>query len=430
MTAEADAPAPGPDSAHQALRAHDIHQGLHDVDRNVGLVGSELEQTQIVGMAAALATAIKGHEVVGSVKDLKTVAAEQLDIDRWAFNGVVGLLEAVDFVRAVQRTGGEPTSFYESVPESFEILYTTLGEVWSDRQPSEIEKSLIQTVDELSFGPRRVAELDIDPSARERVLDLGREAEAIQIIVVGGEEVAHSPFFAYEHPEAMGEVLSSLEIDSVRAAFAELRGYQGLPIEKSAHPEVVRGLVAAGLVAAPMLEDPSGHEQGFAVAAYGLGRPDLLTIRKPVLDKALAILSAIRLGEHFGGITSLRWPVAILRRLQDPSWSGAYHSSTTRQYKALFRMGIIRFVGTGAMRGIQLIDSADNREAVALAIELISYGEATVSKETTIDPAHGLAARGTYRFPIQGVPSARRRNPLPDRLMDAIYESAMGRALL
>lgn len=63
-----DTPAPLA-SEHVALRAHDVHQGLHDVDRNVGLVGSELETTQLVGMAAALATTVKpgsGRDVVRS----------------------------------------------------------------------------------------------------------------------------------------------------------------------------------------------------------------------------------------------------------------------------------------------------------------------------------------------------------------------------
>jgi hypothetical protein len=112
----------------------------------VGIVGSELETTQLVGMAAALATAVKGREVVDDAVALKTVAAEQLDIDRFAFNSIVGILEEVDFVRNVRRTGGSITSFYESVPETFERLYATLGEVWAERAPGELERTLLGTV--------------------------------------------------------------------------------------------------------------------------------------------------------------------------------------------------------------------------------------------------------------------------------------------
>lgn len=339
-------------SAHRALRAHDIHQGLHQVDRNIGLVGAELKTTQFVGMAAALATAIKGQDVVEDAVALETVAAEQLDIDRWAFEPIIRILEDVEFVRAVQRRGSTITEFYENVPPSFEDLYQTLGQVWTDRRPGEIEQTLVATVQDLSFGPRRVEELAIDPDARDAVLALGREAEAIQVLTIGGEVVAHSPFFAFEHPESMADVLADLEVDAVRKAFEEVRGYQGTPIDISQNAEVLSGLVAAGLLAAPALEDPEGNKRGFAVAAYGLGRPDLLIVRKPLLDKAMAIVSAIRMGQHWGGITSLRDPLYFLRRLSDPTWHSGFHSSARRQYGALYRMGIIRFVGKGSMQGI------------------------------------------------------------------------------
>ena len=100
------------DVTRRGLRPHDIHQGLHIADRNVGLVGTHLEITQLVGMAAALASAIKGHEVVQNAQDLKTVAAEQLDIDRWAFPGVIGLLEEVEYVRNVQKKGDVISGFF------------------------------------------------------------------------------------------------------------------------------------------------------------------------------------------------------------------------------------------------------------------------------------------------------------------------------
>jgi hypothetical protein len=416
--------------AQRALRAHDIHQGLHVVDRNVGLVGSELETTQLVGMAAALASAIKGQEVVASAQDLKTVAAEQLDIDRWAFPGAVRMLEEVDYVRNVQSSGDTIVSFYENVPESFERLYESLGEAWTARHPGEIEQSLVATVQDLSFGPKRVEELAIDPSARGAVLELGRDAEAIQLVTIGEETVAYSPFFAFEHPEAMEDVLANQNVDAVRAAFEELRRRQGVAIDLSPNAAVLRALVAAGLVAAPALKDPQGKERTFAIAAYGLRRPELLGVRKPLLDKARAIISSVRMGEHFGGVTNLRYPIAFLRRLQDPWWTSTPHSSARRQYAALYRMGIIKFVGSREMSGIQLIDTPDNVEALALAIELLAFGEATSTREAPIEANESPQASGTYRYPIQTVRAAKARRPLSDGLMEAIYESAMSRTLL
>jgi hypothetical protein len=413
--------------ATYGLRTHDVHQGLHAVDRNTGLVGRELERTQIVGMAAAVATAIKGQDVVGNAQDFKTVAAEQLDVDRWAFEPVVELLAELSFVRQLKRGSQGTESFYETVPDDFESLYSTLGEAWEDRGPGELERSLVETVDVLSYGPRPVAALDIDPGAVKTVLELGSSAESIQTVQIREEEVAYSPFFAYERPEAIGEAIEALNVEHVQAVFASLRTYQGAPLSRANDTETLSGLVAAGLVAGPALEAPNGGVETFAIAPYGLP-PQLRTLRRPVLDKALAIVAAVRMGEHFGGVTSLRAPVALLQRLLEPEYATAPHTSTRRQYAVLHRLGIVRFVGSGEWRGIQLVDTADNREAVELAINLLAHGEATTAKEPSLKAQEVLLQGGTYRYPIQAVARTRRSGKaLPATLVERIFESAMGR---
>jgi hypothetical protein len=409
------------------LRTHDVHQGLHEVDRNTGLVGRELDATQLVGMAAAVATSIKGQDVVANAQDFKTIAAEQLDIDRWAFEPVIDLLAEVDFIRNVQRSKSGTDSFYESVPEDFERLYATLGDAWEVRRPGELEKALVETVETLSHGPRIVADLDVDRDALEPLLELGRSAEAIRTVKVREEEVVYSPFFAYERPEAIGATLEELDVAEVRDAFGSIRGYQGAPLSTSPTKDVLTGLVSAGLMAGPALEAPDGRIETFAVAPYGLP-PSLRTIRRPVLDKALAIVAAIRMGEHFGGVTSLYAPIALLRRLQDPWYTTKRHSSTKRQYAVLHRLGIVRFAGSGDRYGIQLIDNPDNQEAVELAINLLAHGEATTAKEPTIKVQEVLLQGGSYRYPIQSTARARKSGRgLPPSLVERIFESAMGR---
>lgn len=79
-------------------------------------------------------------------------------------------------------------------------MYEALGDAWREYGPSEIEGSLLEAVDDLSRGPRRVGDLQVDRSARGQVLALGRQAEAIRTVMVGGDEVAYSPFFAFERP--------------------------------------------------------------------------------------------------------------------------------------------------------------------------------------------------------------------------------------
>jgi hypothetical protein len=414
------------DPADSALRAHDVHVGLHDVDRNSGLLATELEATQVIGMAAAVAAWIKGHDVIADAQALKVVAADQLDVNSFAFDRVIDLLAELDFVRNVQKSGHRITSFFESVPEDYKRMYGDLGAAWSDQDPTETETSVLAVVDELSDGPKPVDELDVDPTVRSDVMAIGEQAEAIQIVRVNDRAIAYSPFFSYEQPEAIGKVLETVDVERVAAAFAAVKGFQGTPVSLSANGQVINGLVAAGLMAGPSLERPDKSTELFAVAPYGLG-PDLRSYQRPILENALAVLAAVRLGQHFGGMTNLRSPAALLHALLQPERVVAWHSSTSRQYGALHSLGIVRFVSQPRMSGIQLIDTKDNVAAVRLAIDLLGVGEAADTKGTAALVEQTLITPGHYRPQIQGIRPAKRRVGIAPDELAAIVDAAMGR---
>lgn len=179
-------------------------------------------------------------------------------------------------------------------------------------------------------------------------------------------------------------------------------------------------------MAGPSLERPDGSRELFAVAPYGLG-PDVLTYKRPVLEKALAVLAAVRMGQHFGGITNLQSPAAFLHALLQPGRTVAWHSSTTRQYAVLQRLGVVRFVAAGGRSGIQLIDIEDNVAAMKLAIDLLGAGEAAATKGTSSLLEQALMTPGHYRPQIQGIRPAKRHAPIPADEMAAIVDAAMGR---
>jgi hypothetical protein len=422
------APAPITPTLH-GLRSHDVHQGLHGarIDRDTGTIARDLEATQRTGRAAALAAWIKGQDVIEDAQQLKVFAGQQLDIGWDAFDRVVELLDELGFVSRVQRSGHKITGFYEYVPSEHAAMYESLGAAWQDHGPSEIESSLLDVVDDLSRGPRLVEDLQVDATARSAVLAIGSEAEAIRVISIAGSEVAYSPFFAFERPDAVREALESASIDRIREAFEVVRSYQGTPVSISPASQVLAGLVGTGLMAGPALERPDGTDELFAVAPYGVSA-DLRGVKKPVLDKALAIVASVRMGHHFGGATALRDPVALLRKLEDGR-PIAPHSSHARQYSALHKMGIVVMRPSGSWQRIELLDDkhGDNRAAVRLAIELIQIGEAGASKEYHASDEASLLVDGTYRTPIQAVRPARSGPKIrPDELRN-IIEAAMGR---
>src|SRR5579864_6911983 len=273
-----------------SLRAHDLHQGLQaaGIDRSRGLVGEELAATQKVGMAAALATAIKGLDIVPDGAELRRIADQQFDIPSLLFGDVVRVLEETEFVRSVRRdASGRILSLYENVPEDFTRLYVTCDEVYKELGPGEVEQALVVVVDHLSGGPRPTNELDLpDLDLKEKVLQLGDAAEAIK--TAGDRAILYSPYFSYENPEQVGAALQTMDVERVRHAIERIRANQGLPIVKGEEGATLAGLVGAGLVAGPGLLNPANELQSFAVAPYGLP-PDLLITKKAVMDKALAV---------------------------------------------------------------------------------------------------------------------------------------------
>jgi hypothetical protein len=418
------------DASHSGLRAHDVHQGLQvsGLDRGSGLLGRELFTTQEIGMAAALASWIKGQDVL-DVESLREFAANQLDINTFAFDRVVQILAELEFVRGLTLSGHRVKSFFESVPEMHETMYGRLGAKWSEQGPTEIESSLLGTVEQLSRGPAAVDELDVDPKVRQKVLDLGSRAEAIRLINVAGREIAYSPFFSIEQPTAVEAALKTVDLVEVQRAIRSVRDHQGLPLSVAVSGSTLNKLVGAGLMAGPALKRADGTSETFAVAPYGLS-PELRSIKRPILDKAQAMVAAMRMGEHFGTVTKLRYPALVLHKLKS-GYVAAAHTDTPRQWAMLYRLGVVEFVPQGSLKGIRLVRDkhGDNEAAVQIAIDLLEHGEAADAKEWHDQAAQSLLVEGRYLTPIQGVREARQREELADEDYTRIIETLMGRSL-
>jgi len=176
---------------------------------------------------------------------------------------------------------------------------------------------------------------------------------------------------------------------------------------------------------------PEKVEQPFAALPYLVDR-DLLTVRKQILEKALAVLACVRCGEHFGGATSTRTPERVLAALLDPNrdYTLSPHSSHRRQYKLLHRMQIVNFIPPGNWVSPRLIKTEDNLAAVSLARDLVMYGE-PMENRTGDDEARALLTLDSvYQAPIQTVYRRRERRTISDREYQELMDKAMGRAPL
>jgi hypothetical protein len=176
---------------------------------------------------------------------------------------------------------------------------------------------------------------------------------------------------------------------------------------------------------------PKGHDQPFATLPYV---PDerLLTVRKPILDKALAVVACVRCGEHFGGATSTRAPELVLNALLDPNrgYKLRPHGSHQRQYQMLYRMQIVDFLPSGDWVIPKLIVTDDNVEAVRLARDLLTYGE-PMHDRTGDDQARALLTlNGQYETPLQTVARTRNQKKLSPKDYHTLLDAAMGRSAL
>lgn len=421
------------DQFDEGLRCQDVHAGLRNVDPNSGAL-TPLADTQLIGMAASLAALIRGQDVVRDAQALRAVAAEQLDVNQFAFDRVITVLDDVGFVEGVRRSGGKITRFTENVPY-YDDLYARLGEAWQSSAPTEVEQQMVLLVDHLADAPVAVEELadrvGLDAAAVPSLLDIGGRAELVKTIPLLDGDVVYSPFFGFENPELVGNLVRDHGPGQLAEAFAAVRGEQGRPVT-DADP-LLQDAIARGLLMAPSVELPSGKLQPFAALPYTLDR-DLLRGRKPVLEKALAVLACLRCGQHFGGVTNLdaMGLVNVIDKLLDPNRGFLQpHGSHERQYRLMQSAGLLAFdpdpMPGGSWVQPRFIDTEDNREALRIARDLIVYGEHLAGRVGDEQARQALVLGQPFAAPMQTVARLRNKVQIAPKQWQAVVDAALRR---
>ena len=421
------------DNFEEGLRCQDVHSGVRNVDPNSALL-QPLVDTRIVGMAATVAGLIRGNDVINDAQALMSISASQLDVDMLAFNEVVTLLDDAGFVNGIKRTGGKIQSFTENVPY-YDDLYSRLGEVWRDRSPTELEKQLLVVVHGLSQAPLPVEELEttygLDRGDMPHLIQVATDSGLMQRVHAIDGDIAYSPFFGFENPQLLSELVDNHGGEQMAMEFQAIRAHQGLAISREQYP-LLTDAVAKGLIMAPSVTVPDGTLQPFAALPY-IADQKLLTARKPILDKALAVIACLRCAESFGGYSSLTAAglVNVIDKLLDPNRGFLEpYSGHARQYALMRNAGLVVFGPDPEPWGHwvvpQFVDTADNRAALQLARELLTHGELV---EQRIDDAlarETLKSDRTYVAPMQATHRVRKSVQPSAKQFDKIFEAAMG----
>jgi hypothetical protein len=303
--------------------------------------------------------------------------------------------------------------------------------------PSMFEEEFVNTVHHLASGPipadELVARVGIEKRSARDVIELGTRCELIKTVETSNGRILYSPFIAFEHPDMLGEIMTKHGSERLQEELDQVRRHQGLPVDAAKHPALADA-ITHGLVSAPSVLRPEGAEQSFACLPYTINR-EFLTVKKSVLDKALAVLACVRCGQHFGGATSIFAPVRLLDKLLDSSTGHTIkpHSSSRRQYQLLFRMQVIDFEPVGEWAQPRLIPTEDNIEAVRLAIQLLLYGEPLQDRSGSEDAARAYLDQEGARYlsPLATVQERRRKRVmLTGEEFEPIMHALMGRVAL
>jgi hypothetical protein len=385
------------------------------------------KQSRLLGQAARLAQLIRGLDVIDNLDRLVAIAAGQLKIDPMHFDDVLEILEEADLA---ERRGQK---LYEKVRQvDFGQNYELIGGIWRQRKKDAREEITIEALDELVDSPKFPKEVaafsSSDKQITRQVVEVGRNSHLIEEVSVGaGQPVLFAPMLWDLAPSSLTKVLSNLGSTSnlmnvvkkiTQAPAGQELDYIVLSDEEKAFAAKA---VTVGLLPTYPVESVAG-KKSFSFTPYS-GALINGPAEREILGKARAIVASVRYGERYAGASKIRYPIALLRALLDPTrdYSLARHSEIKQQYGQLVLRGVGEIRKDGSRYIFRLIPSEENKRAVKLAIELITHGQ-VIEERIRLDGSQALFAPGAIGNEFDGIKIAYERKRASDDELEDIVD--------
>ena len=409
------------------LRAQDIQTGLQEVDLR-GPASGSLDTTLLVGMAERLAVHVRGVEIISDEQRLLLVA-DRLGINTLVLPQVLELLEEAEFIN-VERRGQHFRRLIDRVPY-FSDVYSQLGEIWASRGPGETETATIEILHRLAKAPEKRSQLRNDYGLSDVeftvLLEVGKEGGYVDEFTshTDSSSVLFSPLYWEELGEETFRLLERYGANRILSAIRTVEKRQGMPIpdlsvDSSQSDRIVFEAMAVGLLPSPEINSVNGPKR-FAFTPYR-GQITLDIDERPILQKARAILACVRYGQHFGGVTKIRNPAALLDALVKTGRLSP-HSEIPQQYATLVVEGIARVspAATSSDRYVlQIIDTPENNRALRIAVDMLTVGEALADRGLDESARKALFSAGSIKEPITARSDLirhRRQTKLPENVL-------------
>lgn len=389
-----------------SLRAQDIQTGLQDY------TVSEFRSLTEIGWAARIAIHLRSSGPVLSHR-LEFVAEHLFGVNKWAFPQVLRLLEQAGLTRVIG-SGEAATVVPQSIPY-FNGLYERLDQVATAVGFNEHEQLSVDLLHRLSACPASKSRLLRDTGAEsevfDRVLSIGGSGSYLGQVRVADSEILISPLYFSENAAQFAKIVERHGESAVKRVIALFRQYAGWPLSHilkgRVGPETLTGdelEVARSITSRALTQPPSITARGATnhfVFTPMVGTTQIEVIEKEVYERAIAIVAAIRHGQHFE-FWEIKYPTALLRKLMQRPITPP--SGTKDQYKDLALRQIVRFdpPPPQPFQSVVFIDNPENRKAVGLAMEMLAGHEGQVRTPSPV-ATKLLSSDATYTEFLRGL---------------------------
>lgn len=401
---------PDLDSTKVGLRAQDIQTGLQDVQV------ADFENLLLAGMAARLAIHLRGGRPV-PFDHMKLVSTKLFGIPPLLLDKVCGVLEELGYVVCV-RSAGQITSVTPHAIPYYDGLYAGIGEHARSRGLNELELLTLDIVERVAACPQKQSDLERETGAEklalQKVAALGHAGSYItRVERKRGHGILISPMYFSENAEAVAETVAAVGAPNVGRVLQLLRACPGWPVKRAfedgriasdslskAELAALRMLLDRGVIQPPAITTPTAGTNHYLFTPVP-GSHKIPIVEKDIYEKAMAVVSCVRQGEHFAGYR-VREPAAIVGAMH---WRGRLRpfSGAPEQYANLVVARVARMEGNSLV----ILDTPEAKRAVEIAYDLITGTD--VDKDRPVDPTAASIMRDpqVYKESLRGLSDVR-----------------------
>lgn len=354
------------------VKIHDMHHGL--IQSTGAIVETEFDFLKELGAATQIATTIKDHETISDLKPFYAAAGE-LKIQKPLAKEALNRLEELGFVRLQHHTGKREIKRIDVLVPDAQKTYHDIGDYFQSENSSVLSSKTLDILERLSAFPHKEKEiisgLDIDINTYDQIKDVCKGASLIDSYTSpkDSESVLYSPLYWDDNPEKIFDLLKKYDSEKFLKSIDQIKGYQGLPDGRFNDDNLLNDAIDLGCIPTLSVNSTSGMKKFLFTPRTGVGK-----LEKNLLHKARVLISCVRYGENFAGITKIFSPERLINALINRGYLRG-HSESLLQYEPARNLGLVKIIPSGNRYEVHFIDNEENKLVVRMALEMLEIGD-------------------------------------------------------